>query len=57
MIRNYAYMPKIKIGGNPWYLKPQTDCRYYHGSGLFDQSKIKKNCKRQILMTIFLVGG
>ncbi|MDQ0965923.1 hypothetical protein QFZ20_001326 [Flavobacterium sp. W4I14] len=24
------------------YLEPQTDCRYYHGSGLFDATKIDK---------------
>ncbi|MNR45110.1 hypothetical protein D3C85_1639270 [compost metagenome] len=54
---HYAHIPKIKIGGNPRYLEPQTDCRYYHGTGLFDRSKIKKNSKRQILRTIILVGG
>jgi len=33
------------------YLKPQTDCRYYHGSGLFDHAKIAKILNCQILMT------
>lgn|GEM_PF-6163761 len=35
------------------YLKPQTDCRYYHGSGLFDGANINKILSRQILMTAF----
>lgn len=47
---------KLRWEGILGCLEPQTDCRYYHCSGLFDKSKIKKNIKRQILMTIFLVG-
>jgi hypothetical protein len=34
-------------------LEPQTDCRYYHGSGLFDDANIDKISNCQILMTNF----
>ena len=40
-------------GGNPRLLKPKTDCRYYHGSVLFDMANINKFSDCQILMTDF----
>lgn len=43
---------KIKWEGILGCLEPKTDCRYYHGSGLFDKTKIIKFLNCQILMTI-----
>jgi len=44
---------KLKWEGILGCLKPQTDCRYYHRSVLFDESKIDKISNCQIFMTDF----
>jgi len=43
----------LKWEGILGYLKPKTDCRYYHGSVLFDEANINKFLNCQFLMTDF----
>lgn len=49
---NCTYL-KLKWEGILSCLKPKTDCKYYHGSSLFDEAKINKFLNCQILMTDF----
>lgn len=48
-----ANIPKIEMEGILGCLEPQTDCRYYHGSGLIDRPNIEKIFNCQVLMTNF----
>ena len=53
MIRIRRTYLKLEWEGILGYLEPQTDCRYYHGSGLFDSTKIAKILNCQVFMTNF----